>query len=363
MVITYIKRDFLKQKISFLFSDIFKLKTLYLSNRNTMRNISYIFICFFIVLKGLAQDAQFSQIYGLPLYVNPAYTGNTESHRVALKYRNQWPGVNKAFSTMAASYDFNAEKLHSVIGLMYVREAMGTSSFINNNIRLLYAYNLQITREQNLRIGLNIDYTRKEIDLSKLIFNDQLYTKSGQTFEQLYNGNVNYFDAGAGALYSHTGGWLGVSVNHLNRPSTSTVDRSTRLPMYWHVNGGIKLIRNKEYNRNTKYTMIWASYRHQYKFNQLDIGAQFVLYSLTLGATYRGIPIQKKQFVDRNDAIAFTLGYAIPSMNMRFGYTYDLTVSRLSIKSSGSHEISLIFEVKTRENQHKKKARALCPLF
>lgn len=310
-----------------------------------------------------SQDAQFSQIYGLPLYINPAYTGNTESHRVALKYRNQWPGVAKAYSTMAASYDFNTDKLHSGFGLMYVREAMGSTSMINNNMRLLYAYNFQITREQTLRMGLNIDYTRKEVDISKLVFNDQLYTKSGQTFEQIYNGNVNYFDAGVGALYSHTHGWLGVSVNHLNKPSTSTIDRNARLPMYFHVNGGVKLIRNQEYNRNTKYTMLYASYRHQYKFNQLDVGTQFVIYALSLGITYRGIPIQKKQFVDRNDAMAFTLGYSIPNMNMRFGYTYDLTVSRLSAKSSGSHEISLIFEQKTSENQHKKKARALSPLF
>ena len=320
-------------------------------------------VCLIFINKITAQDAQFSQVYGLPLYLNPAYTGNTESHRAAMKYRNQWPGVNKAYSTMAASYDFNAEKLHSGIGLMYIREAMGTTSMINNDIRLLYAYNIRITREQTIRVGLNIDYTRKEIDLSKLVFNDQLYTKTGQTYEQIYNGTVNYFDAGLGALYSHTGGWLGISVNHLNRPSTSTIDRSSRLPVYWHINGGFKLIRNQEYNRNTKYTMIWASYRHQYTFNQLDIGSQFVLYDLTIGVTYRGIPIQKKKFVDRNDALSFMLGYSIPSMNMRFGYSYDLTISRLSMKSSGSHEISLIFERKTSENKHKKKQLALSPLF
>ena len=324
-------------------------------------------IIFFLVvlqtLKSLGQDAQLSQIYGLPLYLNPAYTGNTENHRACLKYRNQWPGVSKAYTTMAASYDFNNTNLHSGFGLMYIRESAGLTALINNNIRLLYAYNLQLTRKQTIRVGLNVDYTRKEINLSKLVFNDQLYTQSGQTYEQIYNDKVNYFDAGVGALYGLSNFWLGLSVNHLNRPSTSTIDRSAKLPMYWHINTGIKLIKDKEYHQHIKYGIIWASYRHQYNFNQLDIGAQYIIHNLTLGAAYRGIPVQKQRLKDRNDALSFTLGLGIPNLNMRFGYSYDLTISRLATKSSGSHEITLVFEVKSDDNEHNRKKKMFSPEF
>lgn len=323
----------------------------------------FIFIAF-ISIKIIAQDVQFTQTFSLPLYLNPAYTGNTESHRLAMKYRNQWPGVSKAFTNIAASYDYNASKLNSGIGLLFLKETMGSVGFTNTNLRLLYSYNFYITREQSIRLGLNVDYVQKQLDASKLIFNDQLYTKNSQSFEQLYsNGASNYFDGGFGALYSHIGGWLGASVNHLSRPSISTFDRKSRLPMYWNVHGGLKLVAFQEYIEAFKYAYIWASYRHQANFNQLDIGAQFIINGFTVGATYRGVPIQKKLFIDRNDALAVTLGYNIPVMNMRVGYSYDMTISRLSIKSSGSHEVSLIFEDLLTKNRKQKKQKALCPYF
>lgn len=331
-----------------------------------MKKGIYIFSILFSLLYkiGIGQDSQFSQIYALPLYLNPAYTGNTETHRAALKYRNQWPGVNKAFNSMVASYDFNNIKRKSGFGLMYARDKAGLTGMTLNNIRLLYSYSLKITRDQTIRLGLNVDYSRKEIDISKLVFNDQLYTQSSTSYEQIYNGTINYFDGGVGAIYSYDKIWAGLSVNHLNRPSTSTIDRQARLPVYWHANAGIKIVKNKEYNKHTKYGIVWASYRHQAKFNQIDVGANYIIHDLTVGMLYRGVPIQKKkEFVDRNDALAFTVGYNIVNMNMRFGYSYDLTVSRLASKSSGSHEVSLIFEVKGDDSPYRHKVKIVCPEF
>lgn len=331
-----------------------------------MKGILVIFIIVFGICPKISygQDSQFSQIYSLPLYLNPAYTGNTESHRAVMKYRNQWPGVNKAYNSMVAAYDFNNVKRHSGFGIMYIRDKAGLKSMTLNDIRLLYSYSFLLTRKQTLKLGLNIDYNRKEIDISKLTFNDQLYTQSSTTYEQLYSGTVNYFDAGVGAIYNYEDFWVGVSANHLNRPSTSTIDRQARLPVYWHANAGIKIIKNREYNTHPKYGILWASYRHQYKFNQLDMGASYVIHNLTIGMQYRGIPIQKLEFLDRNDALAFTAGYTIEDYNMRFAYSYDLTISRLASKSSGAHEISLIFEIMSEsKNPHRKRIKIVCPEF
>ncbi|MEJ0030308.1 MAG: type IX secretion system membrane protein PorP/SprF [Bacteroidota bacterium] len=46
-----------------------------------------------------AQDAQFSQFYAAPLYLNPAFAGSTNQGRVGMNYRNQWPGIDANFTT------------------------------------------------------------------------------------------------------------------------------------------------------------------------------------------------------------------------------------------------------------------------
>jgi type IX secretion system PorP/SprF family membrane protein len=329
-----------------------------------MKKVSYIF-CFFLAgfaIPFMAQDAQFSQLYAMPVYLNPAYTGNTETNRFILKYRNEWPGISKAYNTMAASYDFNAVKLNSGFGLMYLRDQAGISALTLNDIRFLYSYTLRIDRDQSIRLGLNLDYNRKDINVSNLVFNDQLYTQNSTSFTQINKGPVSYFDAGTGAIYNRNNFWCGASVNHLTRPNTTDIGGQAVLPMYWDINTGYKIEKNKENNRS-KYGVIWANYRHQNNFNQLDLGGSYVIYGLTIGLSYRGIPVQKISFIDRNDALAFTLGYSIPDHNLRFGYTYDLTVSRLANKSSGSHEISLIFEIKADQNSHRKKVKIFCPDF
>ena len=89
-----------------------------------MKRIRYI-VSYLLLLGScfcFSQDLQFSQLYSMPMYLNPAYAGNTETNRFALKYRNEWPGISKAYNTMAAAYDYNAVGLNSGFGLMYLRD-------------------------------------------------------------------------------------------------------------------------------------------------------------------------------------------------------------------------------------------------
>lgn len=45
-----------------------------------------------------------------------------------------------------------------------------------------------------------------------------------------------------------------------------------------------------------------------------------------------------------NDAFVILLGYALEDKPLRIGYSYDITTSGLFQKTSGSHEISVIYE-------------------
>ena len=58
--------------------------------------------CFFTIQ---AQDPLFTQFFSNALYLNPAMAGRDLSPRVHSTYRNQWPGINKAYVTYNLEYD------------------------------------------------------------------------------------------------------------------------------------------------------------------------------------------------------------------------------------------------------------------
>ena len=78
-----------------------------------MRNKLLIFLLAMVTaLETMAQDPQFTQFYASPMFLNPAFTGLTYEHRFTANYRNQWPGIKKAFSTYMATYDYNISNLN-----------------------------------------------------------------------------------------------------------------------------------------------------------------------------------------------------------------------------------------------------------
>src|ERR1700748_2299843 len=71
--------------------------------------LTFLCILFFSVVK--AQDPHFSQFFASPLTLNPALTGKFDGDvRIAGNYRNQWPTINRAFTTGTVSADFHIMK-------------------------------------------------------------------------------------------------------------------------------------------------------------------------------------------------------------------------------------------------------------
>ncbi|MEZ4739977.1 MAG: type IX secretion system membrane protein PorP/SprF [Flavobacteriales bacterium] len=71
------------------------------------------------------------------------------------------------------------------------------------------------------------------------------------------------------------------------------------------------------------------------------------------GLWYRGLPVFKKYALGymNNDAIAVLVGTIIE--DLRIGYSYDITISRLATAGGGAHGITIGYELVQR---HKKRA-------
>jgi type IX secretion system PorP/SprF family membrane protein len=312
-----------------------------------------------VSLKG--QDMQFSQFYASPLYINPGFTGSTIEHRMTMNYRHQWPNIPGAFEAYHATYEYNASEINSGFGLILNREDVGSFGLTTNLVALSYAYRFQLKRKLYLQPGIKFAYASRSLDYSKLIFNDQLENNSSLTADEdaFANASVSYPDISSGILLYGENYWMGISINHINEPNQSLLNEGDEslLPRKFSMHGGYKFKLSGPIKKrlSAKDVSIAANYKSQGLYDQFDIGAYYNHEPFVFGFWYRGIPGFKsyEPGVQNNDAIVILLGLSVPDRNLRIGYSYDITISRLAANTGGAHELSLVYEVASPRKKRK----------
>lgn len=310
-----------------------------------------ILVLFLLVmeLKVFAQDPQFSQYYSAPLLLNPALTGTADCYRLGMNARTQWTGLpGGAFNTASVYADLNHPDLRSGFGILAVHDNVGTPRMSSNEISGLYSYLAPVSSLVNFRFGIQANYVSRSLDYSRLYFEDQytgVQVTSPVSKDPMINyRNVNYADFSAGMIAFGDGTyWLGFSAHHLNRPHDGFY-LDSRLPIKYSLHGGYNFYFNKYSKSSDDDIRIIPTfmYKSQGKFDQLDIGLYFIRSGLLLGAWYRGIPVKKDYLIYNRDAIDLQAG--IKYNDFSFIYSYDFTISRLSIRNThGSHEISMVY--------------------
>ncbi len=313
-----------------------------------------------------AQDPQLSQFHAAPQYLNPALVGNTPQDRIALNYRLQWPGVQPGFETYAFAYDHNFASANSGLGGMVMRDVAGSNGLSFTALSMSYSYEARIDHKHAIRFGLRMGYVLREVNRSGFLFADQVIRdNAAQTVENGMMDNTSYLDMGSGALYYSEQFWAGVSVNHINRPNTSLfLEGDARIDMRTSVHGGYRFpIDGHDYRRSETKMTIATHYKAQGKWDQLDLGGYVEHLRVSAGLWYRGLPILKayQQGYSNSEAVVLMAGFET-EQNLRFVYSYDITISKLSMRSGGAHEISLVYEW---PKQAKKRRHRIvpCPKF
>jgi type IX secretion system PorP/SprF family membrane protein len=226
----------------------------------------------------------------------------------------------------------------------------------------MYSYLLRVNSKFAIKAGIQASVISKSIDFSKLIFADQIDPKRGvylpKSGEDLPDGIYKtnpVADFSAGIIGFSKKFYAGAAVNHISEPMISLfADNRSVLPMKITVHAGLLLpLDNNRTPRNFFSPNIM--YQKQDNFSQFNVGAYYIKDYFVAGAWFR-------QTSENFDALMILVG--VKKESVKIGYSYDITFSDARFGAKGSHEISLIIELKTTKKEPSAKWRQLpCPTF
>jgi type IX secretion system PorP/SprF family membrane protein len=313
-----------------------------------------------------AQDPAFSQFYANPLFLNPALAGATECGRLNLNYRNQWPAMGNAFITYGVSYDQNIESIKSGFGIVVMSDRQGDGALTRSSASLFYSYKLKVSDPITISFGVEGTFLQDHLDWNKLQFADQFNIETKQfdlpTSETPPSKNsVATPDFSVGAVMNYYDEWFaGVAVNHITQPDISFYDNTTsKLAMKYTVHGGVNVNLSKgmlgNFSQNDYLLQVNLLYLQQESFNQINAGLYINKYPFVLGGWFR------HNFSNPDAAIVLV---GVTWKNLRFGYSYDFTVSKIGGSSGGAHEISFSWDFCIYKQQKRRTIRAIkAPMF
>ncbi|MDH3650090.1 MAG: PorP/SprF family type IX secretion system membrane protein, partial [Saprospiraceae bacterium] len=234
-----------------------------------------------------AQDPVFSQFYSAPLELNPAFAGSTEGGKIGLNYRNQWPRINQAYVTYAASYDQLFPFINSGFGISILADNAGRGLYKTTDVSLFYAYVLRVDHSLQIRFGVEAGFINSRVDWSRLVFLDQLDPEFGpispgglpypsEEIPPEAGTSLSVVDISMGLLVFNETFYAGLALKHMNAPEFSFLNVNTDLtgpglPMRISAHGGAEFDVLSLGRRGSVFVAPGIQYIRQGDFSQLNV--------------------------------------------------------------------------------------------
>lgn len=326
-----------------------------------MRNVFITLFLFAVCPKIFGQDPHFSQFFASPLTLNPALTGKINGNlRIIGNYRNQWPTINRAFTTTTISVDFPilkssiAENDTWGLGIMGYSDQSANGALKVNYLTLSTAYHKGLDEDGFSQIGLGFQgtYSNMLLNTSSLKFEDQLtpFGFTGSTQEIFNNStlNNNYFDLNAGILYTKStteqnNFYVGLSLYHILRPRQSFTGTNFLInPRATIHSGGYFGL------GETSTLHLSGLYSTQANAHETVLGGAI---ELAVSDGDKPTNVYFGSWLRLNDAIIPYIGLEFG--DFRLGLTYDVNNSslRTASESKGGMELSLNYSKRPSESK------------
>ena len=319
----------------------------------------------FVVGYGYGQDPLFSQYNHSPMHINPAFVGLSDAPRFTLHYRNQWPNIASfnTYTTYSFTYDQFYKKINSGFGLQLLADNAGNGFLSSQKIAGTYGYQVKLSKTGSyLKGGLELGVGRTYYAWDKYIFGNQIDPKTGAISPggtgvgnpEIVPDNFSrvYLDIGTGILFYNPLYFIGFSIKHINTPDNSIlkVNESSYsgIPARFVVHAGYEYKFSSRSRAQHSFNPS-IMYVRQAGFNQLMLGTNYHFQTFFMGAYYRNSRLT-------SDAIIGILGFKKDIY--RISYSFDFTVSDLTISQGGSHEIA--FGINLASNPKKQPVKTDC---
>lgn len=292
-----------------------------------------------ILLIPLFVSAQQMPQYSLymlnDIVINPSLISTKSDNQIGIMIRDQWTGFNGAPKTQSVSY-YNVEHEKFGRGIRIVNDNTGPISLLSGTIS--GSYLIPIESSNKLSVGVSGKILQYKIDNSAIILeNDGIIdpAMNGGVIDKVIGNSasigVNYFSD----MFNIGASVINIFNSDLNLSNTGT---ENTLVNHYYLNAeyNIQYSKGLEFSPSLLIKKIGASNI------QMDLNLKSSINKTIWGGfSYR-----------TNDAFIAMLGLSF--LNYDLGYSYDITSTKMSIPSYGSHGIVMTYKLKPREKDSDK---------
>ena len=295
-----------------------------------MRNIILILLICLSSILAFGQQLPHYSLYMLnEVIINPSALTKEKENKLTFMLRDQWSSFEGAPTTQSISYNhLNHSKYKKGISILNDR----TGPITNINATLSGAYLISSKERNKLSLGASATFMQYKIDNSQITLeNDGVFDPS------LYGGidKANGSSIAIGAYYYNTDYFIGLAVPNIIGKSLniSNNKNSNNLENHYYLNGGV----NVDLANNNKIIPSFMIKKVGALPIQIDVNLRGVYNNfLWAGFSYRTA-----------DAVVVLFG--LDYNQSSFGYSYDITTSRIRIPSAGSHGLLYSYRFKSKQ--------------
>jgi type IX secretion system PorP/SprF family membrane protein len=290
-----------------------------------MRRITAILL--FTVITGSAslqgqQLPQFTQYMFNDFVINPAIAGVHDYFQIRTNHRFQWVGMTDPPLTNSIAFYGPSETLDMGYGAYIYNDVTGPTS--RTGVTGSYAYNIALTTEMRLSMGISLSMLQYRVD------GTQLNPKDVSDPSILNMVSTSYMpDAGLGAYLYAEDFYVGLSLAQLLNNKVKIFDNKdglNRLKTHFNLTGGYRYEINRDWALEPS-VMFKGTAPKEISF---DITAKVNWQKMVWGAvSYR-----------YHESVAILIGYSYEDTFI-FGYAYDIGINSLRKYNTGTHELMI----------------------
>lgn len=296
-----------------------------------MKSIKVLLIIILITCAGhtalAQQEAMYTQYMFNTLAINPAYAGSRNVTSFTALYRDQWVGIDGAPKTATATLDMPIDDKRIGLGLQVFDDKIGITS--TAGAFLSYAYRIRFDRG-TLSFGLQGGASQYRADFTSVALN------TGGSGDLAFSQNINKWllNFGTGIYYNSDRFYIGLSSpqmlnNKLNNLSVQGNNSFAGQQLHLFLASGYVFPVGE--GLNFKPSVLFKEVGGAPI--QADLNATlWIKDAIAIGAQYR------------TDASVAGLIELQISSQLRLGYSYDASTTKLVQYNSGSHELMLRYE-------------------